>query len=704
MVLHHISGLGLFPGMSGRTVTRQEGFQVVPGIILLAFFCTFLCIPVLAAPDTGMHSPDTVTVVMDNNYPPFSFRDASGNLVGISVDMWRLWEKQTGKTVEITGLGWDDAIHRMEAGEFDVIDTVFYSEERAKIYDFTPSYTDVDVVIFFNANISGIADLDSLDGFVVGMHKGDSTIEDVAKKGVMVREYGSYEDVVIAAKNGEIVVFILDKPSGIYYLYKQGIQDQFRHTPPVIKGALHRAVKKGNATLLAEINAGFSQIPKSEYEALDRTWYGTPVMNTEYLKVVAVFAGAVFLIIVVLVIWNRTLNRTVTERTAELKEELEQRKQAEAGVRKSHDRFRTVMDSLDSLVYVADMNTYELLFINKYGRDIWGDITGNVCWQTLQTGQGGPCPFCTNNRLLNPQGNPAEVLVWQFQNTITKRWYECRDSAIQWPDGRTVRLEIATDITGRKRADEELHQKSGELSAAYEKMTTTADELKLNYDELCRSQQALEQARKKLNLLNTVTFQDIQNAVFSLSGYLQLEIETRNEEERRTFREKETVIVKTISESLTFAKNYQNLGLKPPLWQNVQQVFLVGISHVDLTGISKKPGIKDLEIYADPLLERVFFTLVENVILHGKTATEISLHHSQTDDGLILVFEDNGVGIPDAMKENIFTRKYEEKKGLGLFLVREILGITGITIRETGIPGKGAQFEMTVPKGAYRFT
>ncbi len=112
------------------------------------------------------------------------------------------------------------------------------------------------------------------------------------------------------------------------------------------------------------------------------------------------------------------------------------------------------LNSLDGLAYVSDMKTYETLFVNKYGKKIWGDFTGKPCWQNLQTGQNGPCSFCTNDRLLQSDGTPAEVYVWEFQNTVTERWYECRDSAILWPDERMVRLEIATDITERKKAEE----------------------------------------------------------------------------------------------------------------------------------------------------------------------------------------------------------------------------------------------------------
>ena len=115
----------------------------------------------------------------------------------------------------------------------------------------------------------------------------------------------------------------------------------------------------------------------------------------------------------------------------------------------------TILDSLDALVYVSDMDTYELLFVNEYGRSIWGDIQGKTCWKSLQADQDGPCSFCTNHRLLDESGVPTGVYVWEFQNTVNKCWYQCRDQAIRWIDGRCVRLEIASDITERKRAEED---------------------------------------------------------------------------------------------------------------------------------------------------------------------------------------------------------------------------------------------------------
>ena len=226
----------------------------------------------------------------------------------------------------------------------------------------------------------------------------------------------------------------------------------------------------------------------------------------------------------------------------------------------------------------------------------------------------------------------------------------------------------------------------------------------IDITQLKMAQEALNQVTRKLSLLNSITFTDIQSAIFSLSGYFELEKTVPMDETLQQYLDKQTRIVQTITQSLQFAKSYQSLGLKPPAWQNVQQSFLFGISHLDISKLSRRLNVEGLEIYADPLLENVFFTLAENVVLHGKTATEIVLRYHESPEGLTLFFEDNGVGIQNDMKEKIFDRRYEEKKGMGLFLVCEILSITAITIKETGEPGKGARFEIFVPKGVYRFT
>lgn len=171
-----------------------------------------------------------------------------------------------------------------------------------------------------------------------------------------------------------------------------------------------------------------------------------------FIIVASVLAGVMGM--AVLFLFNSRLRHLVTSQTQSLVMEIDERKRAEAQTALSFERFKAVLDSMDSLVYVADMDTYELLFVNQFCRNNWGEITGQTCWKVLQTDQTGPCAFCTNNRLLDAIKKPAGIYIWEFQNTVDKEWYECRDQAIQWTDGRHVRMEIATNITQRK----QMHQ------------------------------------------------------------------------------------------------------------------------------------------------------------------------------------------------------------------------------------------------------
>ena len=111
-----------------------------------------------------------------------------------------------------------------------------------------------------------------------------------------------------------------------------------------------------------------------------------------------------------------------------------------------------------------------------------------------------------------------------------------------------------------------------------------------------------------------------------------------------------------------------------------------------------------LEMFADPIVEKVFYNLVNNTIEHGGEVSEIRMSCQSMDGGLLVIYEDDGRGIPTEEKEKIFEYGYGEGTGFGLFLSREILSVAGMTIKENGIPGKGARFEIMIPGGQFRLS
>lgn len=226
--------------------------------------------------------------------------------------------------------------------------------------------------------------------------------------------------------------------------------------------------------------------------------------------------------------------------------------------------------------------------------------------------------------------------------------------------------------------------------------------LSIDISERKRLENALQKVTRKISLLNTIIFTDIQNKIFVQRGYHQLLRNTTPDRQVREYLEREEAAVRDIQSSLEFARQYNDMGATPPRWQNVPEVLLFAISHLDTITLRREFRLGGLEIYADPLLERVFLNLVENTLQHASGATFIRAEFRKADDGLVITFEDDGPGIPASDKERIFAKGRGSSGAVGLFLSREILSITGITIIENGEPGKGARFELLVPPGAFR--
>ena len=262
--------------------------------------------------------------------------------------------------------------------------------------------------------------------------------------------------------------------------------------------------------------------------------------------------------------------------------------------------------------------------------------------------------------------------------------------------------ELQVEVANRTRAENELVRKNEEISAAYEQLAAMEKELRKNFKELQKSENALFQARKRLNLLNILTIKDIKNAFYLLSGYIQISKNSGNSEEAEIYFEKERKIIQSAQNTLAFVEKYQNLGIKHPLWQTVLHVLLNAVSHLDLSNISRSVELPDIEIYADPLFEDVFLALIETIVMQGAGVTRIGLRCQQSQEGITIVVESDGQGIPAEKKEHLFEWEQMGTGGTSLFLAREILSITEIALEETGEPDTGIRFEIAVTKEHYR--
>jgi PAS domain S-box-containing protein len=217
-----------------------------------------------------------------------------------------------------------------------------------------------------------------------------------------------------------------------------------------------------------------------------------------------------------------------------------------------------------------------------------------------------------------------------------------------------------------------------------------------------RVEDAIDIANKKLNLMNQITRHDILNTITGLYGCVDMAKATVSPEEKDQLLEEIRELTRVIQRHITFTRQYQEVGVHLPQWQNLNELIPRVVQNFANSGLTFRSEFEKTEIYADPLLEKVFYNLVDNAIRYGETLTTISIYPKISDKGFAIVFEDDGVGVPDAQKREIFKRGVGKNTGMGLFLTAEILAITGITIEENGVYGKGARFVIRIPHGTWR--
>jgi PAS domain S-box-containing protein len=349
--------------------------------------------------------------------------------------------------------------------------------------------------------------------------------------------------------------------------------------------------------------------------------------------------------------------------------ELSNAREREEKIKESEEKFRNLIENISEAVYEIDRNGI-LIYTSPKIHDLLGysptELPGIV--------------FYT----LSSPGSKEETTNF-FEDRMAKRdSFRLFEHTLLHKDGNEVTVQtngtpvfhdstfcgyriVSRDITDRKSVEE-----------------------------------TLRIANQKLNLLSNITRHDVLNQLTVILGNLEISKDYTTDSRLLKIFEKERLSAEKIFELISFTGDYQEIGVKSPTWQKIQDVVEKSLRNLDFKNIIQDIRLDNVEIFADPLLEKVFFNLLENILRHGNSVSKISLTYTQNHSGLTIICEDDGIGIPQEEKKLIFTREFGKNTGYGLFLSSEILSITGISIKETGEFGKGAFFEIHVPKGMYR--
>jgi signal transduction histidine kinase len=278
-------------------------------------------------------------------------------------------------------------------------------------------------------------------------------------------------------------------------------------------------------------------------------------------------------------------------------------------------------------------------------------------------------------------------------------------SLLAW-EIKTNYAELEVEINERRTAQTNLelltHTLEERVSRRTQELSDVNMELKQDNAERRKVESALALANQKLTLLSQITRHDISNRVFALLVELDLAREIAGDGPINRNLENMEKTAFSIQDQIAFTKDYQDIGAQVPSWHSVSALVRNAEGQLPMKNVNITLDLDRVEIFADPMIGKVFYNLIDNALRHGERVTRIAFSYQVSDTAMVIVCEDDGVGIPDPDKQHVFTKGFGRDSGLGLFLIREILSITGISIRETGVQGKGARFEITVPTGDFR--
>jgi diguanylate cyclase (GGDEF)-like protein/PAS domain S-box-containing protein len=416
---------------------------------------------VVALLATALHADArTLHVVTDNNYPPFLFLDKNGRADGYVADLWHLWEQKTGVHVDLEPMQWSNALQRMHDRQADVIDMIFRTPAREPLYDFSQPYDTQTVGIYVDTSISGIHDVQSMNGFLVGVQRGDACAEQLSRQGITNQvAYPGYVAILDAVRAGDIKIFCMDDRPANYYLYLYRDQKQFAKAFTLYLGQFRWAVAKGDKATFDLVEQGMARITPAEREALRSKWFTQPIQFRPYLRILAfVILGALAALTATL-LWIRFLRRAVHARTAEIQQKNAQLERTARALMVEQAQLRTLVENSPDAMALKDRH-------NVY-------VHCNAGAQALLGLPGDKIIGRTDDELFVDKAFAA--FIKESDEHVLRTGQPHRyEEAIAAPDGTLLDLEVikvpvraddgapegvlavARDITERRRAEREL--------------------------------------------------------------------------------------------------------------------------------------------------------------------------------------------------------------------------------------------------------
>lgn len=217
-----------------------------------------------------------------------------------------------------------------------------------------------------------------------------------------------------------------------------------------------------------------------------------------------------------------------------------------------------------------------------------------------------------------------------------------------------------------------------------------------------RTRDALSLANEKLKLLSSISRHDMINQLTVVSGMAYLLEDILDNERSSRVLTSMNKAADAIHRQLMFMKDFDQVGSSNPEWLRLEDVVSEAVGQHELDEIQFDYQAGSYQIFADPLFPKVFENLIHNTLFHGKDVSNIVVGTEETEQGLHIHYRDDGEGIPTDFRDVLFEKGEGTDSGLGLYLVKNILEVAGMTIEEESLGRKGVDFVITVPPGAYR--